>query len=67
MKVTGEQIILDVDLPIIFALCTVLSTKCFDDLISGFHICINQWKLAFKNEAYLVLFYHGKVADVALC
>ena len=42
-----------VDLRIIFALCTVLycgTTECFDVLIHGFHICVNHWKLAFKNE-----------------
>lgn len=47
-----------VDLAIIFVVCTVLycgTTDCFDDLISGFHICVNQWKLAFKNEAFSVL------------
>jgi len=47
-----------VDLATIFAVCTVLycgTTERFDDLISGFHICVNQWKLALKNEAFSVL------------
>ena len=55
MKVTGTQIIVVVDLPIIFAVCTVLycgTIECFNDLISGFHICVNQWKLAFNSEAF---------------
>ena len=56
MKVTGKQII--IDLPIIFPVCAMLycgTTERFDDLISGFHICVNQWKLALKNEAFSVL------------
>jgi len=57
-KVTEAQIIVVVDLPIIFAVCTALcceNTECFDDLVSGFHICVNQWKLALKNLAFSVL------------
>lgn len=47
-----------VDLPIIFALCTVMycgATERFDFLICGFHISVNQWKLAFENELVSVL------------
>jgi len=45
MKVSGAQTIVGVDLPIIFAVCTALycgTTERFDDLKSGFHICVNQ-------------------------
>jgi hypothetical protein len=59
IKVSGTQIIVIVDLPLIFAVCTLLccdTTERFDDLVSGFHICVNQWMLAFRNEAFSVLF-----------
>jgi len=43
--VTGAQIIVVVDLPIIFAVCIELdfgTTEFFDDLISAFHICVTS-------------------------
>lgn len=58
MKVTGAQIIVVVVLPIIFAVCTALccgTTECFNDLVGGFHVFVNQWKLALKNAAFSVL------------
>jgi hypothetical protein len=58
MKVSGAQTIVVVDLPVIFAVCTALycgTTECFNDLKNGFHIYVNQWTLAFRNEAFSVL------------
>jgi hypothetical protein len=66
MKVTGAQIIVVVYFPITFAVCAVLydgTTGSSDILICGFQICVNQWKLTFRNEAFsgLLLLWGGRL------
>jgi hypothetical protein len=69
MKVTGAQNIRFVYFPINFALSTALyhgTNESSDVLVCGFQICVNQWKLAFRNEHFRAAFTMGrKVADVA--